>query len=479
VTNSPEPNLPASPLSDIAWNDRSLFEAGLITAEQGVLEALPGASVYHLDMELTEDMQHLAGLETVRYTNQEEVPLSEVYFRLFPNLAGGETVISDVTVNGDPVEPTYELEESAMRVPFATPLAPGEQAVIQMKFAVQIPTSEGGNYGTFAYLDDILALAHFYPMIAVYDDEGWNIEIAPDIGDVIYADSSFYVVRITAPAAQTIVTSGVEVAREEQAEQQVLTIAAGPARDFYLAASERYALVSQTVGETTINSFAPPEMSAGAELALQQAVDAIESFNQRFGVYPYTEFDMLPISTQALGIEYPGVVAILISLYNPRGQVAGVPTPLMLEATIAHEVAHQWFYGLVGNDQIDEPWLDEALAQYATLVYYQDVYGPDGATGFHDSLEGRWNRVNRADIPIGLPVRDYSPQEYGAIVYGRGPLFLEALSERMGTDVFETFLSDYYLTFQWGIATSQDFQALAEQHCECDLTDLFEEWVYE
>jgi aminopeptidase N len=151
----------------------------------------------------------------------------------------------------------------------------------------------------------------------------------------------------------------------------------------------------------------------------------------------------------------------------------------MLEATIAHEVAHQWFYGLVGNDQIDEPWLDEALAQYATLVYYQDVYGPDGATGFHDSLEGRWNRVNRADIPIGLPVRDYSPQEYGAIVYGRGPLFLEALSERMGTDVFETFLSDYYLTFQWGIATSQDFQALAEQHCECDLTDLFEEWVYE
>ncbi|MDX1521367.1 MAG: M1 family aminopeptidase, partial [Anaerolineae bacterium] len=143
-----------------------------------------------------------------------------------------------------------------------------------------------------------------------------------------------------------------------------------------------------------------------------------------------------------------------------------------------HEVAHQWFYGLVGNDQVDEPWLDEALAQFATLIYYSDVHGSGGAAGFRGSLERRWNRVDGADIPIGLPVRDYSAQEYGAIVYGRGPLFIEALSEALGPETFAEFLRDYYHSNRWRIVTGADFKALAERHCQCDLTPLFDEWVY-
>jgi len=358
-----------------------------------------------------------------------------------------------------------------MRIPLSPALEPGEAVVIEMEFSVTIPSKQGGNYGTFAFLKGVLALAHAYPMIPVYDDEGWNLEIAPDIGDVVYADSSFYLIRVTAPITQTIVGSGVEIKREQTDDQQIVTIAAGPMRDFYLAVSDRYTVTSRTVGQTTINSYAPEELSAGADTALEYAVDSLESFNERFGTYPFTEFDMVSTTTSALGVEYPGIVAILIDIYGQTDW------PL-LEGVVAHEVAHQWFYSVIGNDQIDEPWIDEAMAQYATLLYYTDVYGPSGARGFRNSLERRWGRIDRADIPIGLPVREYTPQEYSAIVYGRGPLFIETLAEKVGKEEFEAFLHDYYQSYKWGIATGEGFKQLAEQHCDCDLTPLFDESVY-
>jgi aminopeptidase N len=380
-------------------------------------------------------------------------------------------------VNGQPVEPILEAQDSALRVTLPSPLAPGQAAVIHLNFAVTVPSEEGGNYGTFAYVNEVLALAHAYPMIAVYDDEGWNIEIAPSVGDVVYADTSFYLVQVTAPAELVMAVSGVEIERQADSAQQIVTYAAGPMRDFYLAASPTYTVVTATVGETTVNSYAPAGLDVGAAAVSEQALAALASFNDRFGVYPYTEFDLVSTTTSALGVEYPGIVAILVGLYQPEGETAGLPNVTLLESVVAHEVAHQWFYGLIGNDQIDEPWLDEALAQFLTLVYFSDVHGPQGATGFHGSLEGRWRRVDLADIPIGLPVAGYSPQEYSAIVYGRGPLFIEALSQEMGPDVFADFMRDYFQTYEFEIATGADFKALAEQHCDCDLTPLFEEWV--
>jgi len=118
------------------------------------------------------------------------------------------------------------------------------------------------------------------------------------------------------------------------------------------------------------------------------------------------------------------------------------------------------------------------MAQYATVLYYADVHGEESAAGFHRSLQRRWERVNQADIPIGLPVEAYNPEEYSGIVYGRGPLFIEALAETMGQESFDAFILDYSQRYRWEIATGDDFKQLAEQHCACDLTPLFESWVY-
>jgi hypothetical protein len=473
------PTAVVPPADSVDWDDRTVFRDGLIAAEQAVLGELPGATVYHLELLIPEDFLILEGHEEVCYANREVQSLDEVYFRLFPNTNGGKATVSGVTVDGQEVEGEYEFARSAFRVPLTEPLQPGERVVIEMDFAVEVPRQMGGNYGLFGYFDDILVLDEFYPVVPVYDDEGWNVEIPPTAGDLTYFDASFYVVQVTAPTDLVLVASGIRTGKELQEGMQVSTFAAGPARDFYIAASSRYTVLSGRVGETTINSYAFPEYHEHAQLALEYAVDAMESFNRRFGVYPYVEFDVASTPMQAIGIEYPGVVGIGLHLYDPKAEVSGLPSQVMLQGGVAHEVAHQWFYNVVGNDQVDEPWLDEALAQYLTGVYYLDTGGESARQGFRRSWYDRWQRVEMAEIPIGLPSGDYKDgQEYGAIVYGRGPVFLETLADRMGEETFAEFLREHYRSHEWGIATGAAFQTLAEEECHCDLTSLFEEWVY-
>ncbi len=472
-------DVPEPSLFDVSWDDRSMYRGGLISSEIGVLDQLPDAPIYHMDLAISPDQLTVAGRMETLYTNQENTDLDEVFFHLYPNILGGRSTVSALTVNGQRTEPEFQLNQSVLRVPLEAPLSPGDQAVIAMEFLVDVPSEAGSNYGVFATIDEIMALAHFFPQIAVYDDQGWNIDYPPPNADVTYADTSFYLVRVTAPEEQVLVTSGVEVDRQEMDGNQVTTIAAGPVRDFYLASNKDYAVTSRQVGETTINSYGFLEFQEHNELALQYAADAMESFNARFGAYPYTEFDIAPTPNQALAVEYPGAVVVRSALYNPTATLGELPATVYLEGSVAHEVGHQWFYNVLGNDQINEPWLDESLTQHVTYLYFVDTYGEENAEGFHDSFHGRWDRVDLADIPIGMPAGNYTGSEYGAIVYGRGPLFFDALKAEMGEQVFDAFLRDYYQQNKWGIATGHDLKTLAEEHCGCDLTPLFDEWVGE
>jgi aminopeptidase N len=213
-------------------------------------------------------------------------------------------------------------------------------------------------------------------------------------------------------------------------------------------------------------------------MALDVAARAIEDFSARYAPFPYTELDIVSTPTLALGIEYPGIIAITSRIYNVDQDYRGTPASVYMESTVAHEVGHQWFYNLVGGDQLDDPWLDESLTQFATLQYYADEYGAAGEQGYRGSLEGRWASVDKAPIPIGMPVEEYSGQEYSAIVYGRGPLFFVALKERMGAESFDAFIKEYTGTLSWDIATPEYLQSLAEKHCACELDPLFSEWVY-
>lgn len=455
--------------------DLPIFREPLIESQRSILSEMNDATVYRIEFVIDEDLIHIEGTETVYYTNCENESLDEIQFRLFPNILGGKMEVRDLGVDGIHVTPIYGLENSLMIVPLQSPLAVGQNIRLDMDFSLEVPTDLELNYGVLASYEGVLALAHAYPVIPVYNDEGWNAELPPQSGDLTFNDAAFYLVTVTAPKDVTVVASGLESAPVTTGRQTVWNVANGPARDFFLAASRDYEVVSQEVGEVTVNSYAPKSLKEESQSALTAAVRALETFSEKYAPYPYTEFDIVVTPTLALGIEYPGATAIaeriLLGEYGDQ-------TAAYLESTVVHEAAHQWFYNLVGNDQLDEPWLDESLAQYATWQYYETNFGAGAADGFEASLRSRWERVQNAPIPIGQPVAFYQGREYGAIVYGRGALFFEVLKNEMGAEVFNAFLKDYTVTFSWNNATTEGLKSLAEKHCNCDLTALFEEWVY-
>ena len=451
-------------------NDRSIYRNGLTPEYQPILDLLPYASMYDIRFNIADNLFHITGSETVIYTNAEDIELKEVKLRLFPNILGGKMHVSEVFVDDEAIIPNYTLDDSLLTVPFKKPLLPKENTTLRMDFNIIVPQSIDLNYGVLAYYENVLALAHAYPMISVYDDEGWNAEIPPQSGDVTYADMSFFLVTVEAPKNLTLVGSGREINRQETGNRQTVRYEAGPVRDFYLAASPEYKVVSKEVNGITLRFYAPDNFQRGAESALEAAAKSLEVFGKRYTSFPYSELDFVTTPTYALGIEYPGMIAITEWIVEPDNSY--------LEATVAHEIAHQWFYNLVGNDQLDDPWLDESLSQFATLEYFSDKYGQTGAQGFRLDLEGRWNSIGQAEIPVGLPVRDYTDSEYSGIVYGRGGLFFEALRNEMGSEKFDAFMKEYVKTNAWDIATPQKFQSQAELVCGCDLTDLFKDWIF-
>ena len=453
---------------NIAWEDRSLFRNNLTSAYQGVLDGLPGASIYHLAISISDPPTHVSGVEEVRYTNQETVALNEVDFAIFPEILGGSIAIRKTLLDGQPITPAHSTGFLHFTLP--APLEVGKSVIFHVEFDVTVPT-QGGDfyYGIFGYNDGILSLAQSYPTILVYNQDGWNNQ-TPDLdGDPLFSDTSFYLVSVDAPADLVLVASGVEVQRSETAGRQRVLYADGPARDFYLAGAQGLVKKSVTTGEVTVNSYAPADLDTYSQSALEYAQAAIQDYSQRYAPYPYTEFDLVPIVTAAGGVEFPGMTAVAKDVYN---------SGYFLEIVVAHEVAHMWFYDLVGNETQNQPWLDESMAEFLTWQYYLDQHGTSGADNYKQEMQYSWDMVNDATIPIGQPVSAYTSDGYVGIVYGRGPFFLLALRDQMGTATFDQFMRDYVKQYSWNIATTDTFKALAEQDCNCDLTPLFDEWVY-
>ncbi len=475
-TAAPNTMVPAPVVLPTGWKDRSIFKANLVRDQQGILQGLPGASVYHIDVTINDDLISLTGKEEILYTNREAVPLSEIYLRLFPNLVGGTETVSNLLVNDAPVAPVLEQQNSAVKIPLAKSLAVGDQVVLRMDFNLKVPGADASNFDIVGYAAHVLSLATFYPLIPAYDDKGWHIEIPAPYGDQTYSDTSFYEVRISAPENQKVVASGSVVNNQKSGNREIVTMAAGPVRDFYITASDWFVEAHETVGETTIHSFAFDQFQSTSTQALEFAKNAFKSYSQRFGEYPYTEFSIAATPTKALGVEYPEVVVIATILYDLKSTL-GAARPIYFESTVAHEIAHQWFYGVVGDDQVNQPWLDEAMAQYSTFLYYEDTHGDVAAGNYESNWEQRWERVKRQDIPIGMPTTSYTPDNYSPIVYGRGPIFINLLSHNMGGEQFSVFLHDYYKTNMFGIATTDEFEQLAQKDCGCDLSKDFNAWV--
>lgn len=475
------PSPPPKPTARSFDSSLELYEPALRPAFLHDLENGP-ISRYRIELVVDPAEAELTGHQEVLFVNTETVALEVVYFRLFPNLPGygANMKVENILVEGVAVEGALEAEGTALRVPLPASLPGGEEILISLDYRVTVPLSAGIGYGQFIYTEDVMALANFFPLIPAYDEEncarfgnceeGWNIEVAVPYGDAVFSDVALFEVLVTAPEGWTIVASGSVVAQESKPENHVTWhLVGGPIRDFNLVLSPRYQVLSQMVEDVVVNSYFLPEDSAGGERALEWSVEALTLFSQQFGPYPFAEFDVAATPTVAGGIEYPGLIVMPIGNYDQEGGFFQLAT--------IHEVAHQWWYSVVGSDQQDEPWLDEALTQYSTAIYFEfhegwaeageEMFGP-----WYDSVRG-----SSLDGAINLPVAAYSESTYGPLVYGKGPLFFHALRQELSDPVFFRLLRTYFQTYRYQNVSGQQFLALAEQISGRDLSPLYREWL--
>lgn len=423
-----------------------------------------------IDLDLERNQASISGHARIRFSNPLDHPLTEIVLALWPREPTqylAEMTAGPVLVNGQVVNALDEGLGLRLRLP--SPQAPGETLDLSLPFRVsQIGVMHDAAPRRFAIVDNVLLAPTFYPVLPRLVNGQWQLEAPPLGGDTTNSDIALYTVFLTWPARYALASSGVLLETIEDPDgTRSATVVTGPMRDFAIAVGE-LELAQREVDGIRLQSWLLPQHRSDRDRVLNAATGQLRVLQELLGPYPYAELDVVDAPGAFGGIEYPGLVFI------------GTVGTRWLVEPVVHEVAHQWFYGLVGNDQLQHPWLDEAAATYAEVLYYETTVGPERATSilraYRDTVIGH---ASDPSMPIGLPVGNYpSEQDYALIVYLKGALFFDALRRHLGDQIFFAFLQEYVQQTRYGFAAPQDFQQVAESACGCNLNPLFDVWVH-
>ena len=437
---------------------------------------------YNLMFDLTSGGPDYSGSARITFINPGSTVLDDLVLRAYPNaplLYGGQLDITSAQVNGIEVPVNVFLEDrTAVRLTLDQPLQPGETLVLDLKFSGKLPVDFGSDqvYGIFNFASNgpVMLMANAYPLLALLEDGKWRADPVLPEGDAVISRIALYQVEVRVPAAWQVVSSGREVSRAGSNNDAVIQIAGGPLREFMLAASPAFELEQLLWEDITINHWGQPESESSRAEVMQVAVDALSLFSQTFGSLPYNELDIIAaLLNNASGVEYPGLILVGEALYNSQS------SPHILPMVTAHELAHQWWYAVVGNDVLQHPWLDEALATYSAQLY-QLNYDP---TFYQGALREYRKQVADLEAEIGVQPLDQSVADlsnleraYAIVAYLKGNLFFEALREEIGAAEFNAAMQAYYRENSYQIASPADLQESFEFACACDLDELFSEW---
>jgi hypothetical protein len=450
----------------------ALQARGLLPDHAHDLESVNPTTQYFLEARVEFDpasqTAQIDGLARIQLTNHETSDWNDLPLMLWPNdpQYRSTMVAGPALIDGQMVFPTYELDNLALRLDLPNRVRPGETVDVSLPFQIAARGPIGGiRPYRFGITEGVLLAPTFYPLVPRRVDGEWEVGRAPSNGDTTNSDVSLYWVRLTVPAGLQLVASGVEVGREVGPNTQTVTFATGPMRDFAFALGD-LSMQSRKAGPVTVRAWLLPGHIDEMDAVLGAAAFQVELLSEKVGPYPYPELDVVDAPGAFGGIEYPGLVFI--------GTIGGADeiTPTV------HEVGHQWFYGLIGNDQLLEPWLDEAAATYTEVLYFEARDGPGRAAGMLSEFRSWLQFHPDPDTPIGLPVADYpSLGDYALFVYIKGALFFDALRSEIGDEAFLSFLHTYDQRFVYGLADTSGFRDAAEVACACDLSSLFARWV--
>lgn len=359
-----------------------------------------------------------------------------------------------------PVE-KYSFEDATLRIPLDTPLKPGEKFGLELRYTLNLKPM----YSPLGYTQRQLNLGDWYPFIPGYKkDPGWLVHPNSPVGEHLVYPAADYTVKVTlAKSRYPLVLAASAPARPEK---DGFSFELKGGRGFALSLSPEYQLLE---GKNGVRAYVFPEHVKSGQASLQAAQEAMALFSDLYAPCPYPSLSIVEADFFD-GMEYSGLFFLGADYFTAYpGNATSYLVPLS-----AHETAHEWWYGLVGDDPAMEPWLDEALATYSELLYYQK-YHPDLLDWWWGYRVTRFIPQGKVDSTI-YDLQAFRP--YVDAVYLRGVLFLEDLRKQMGDDAFRSFLKDYTARNAYRIATRADFFAAVQAHTKKDLSDLIKEYFH-
>lgn len=381
------------------------------------------------------DSARISTTEEVYFVNNSGGKLSKLNFSV-PPAARGEFVLKTVKVNAKTIDPAWSNPTNLV-IDLGLNLGEGDSSFIEITFENIVKSDISTSLNArLSKANGIMQVSQWFPIIS----DGHAMRYPGDSQYTATADN-FHLdltlnreMVVAAPGNKTTPTPLTRV------------IDFGPARDFAFSVCPNCKSSTAKVDDIEVNSYYLPG-SAG-KTALRNAVSSLQGFIDKFGDYPYSNFTIAQATRPAAGNEYPGIVFIGSSNLGSLN-------------VIRHETAHQWFYGLLGNDQLNEPWLDEAFAEWAG----------DGFTS-HKYCSSRL---------VSSPIYDFSNtpanltnrmcNSYDQTIYYKGASFIQGVRRIMGDGAFFNSLKDLFLDNRFGIITTETVVSNWLDHADPSLQD--------
>lgn len=451
---------------------------------------------YTMDLKLDTEKKVLSGQVTMDLINNSGEEIEEVCIRnyaasILDERGKGKSEFTAVTLAEDKeLQFTSGKDPSVVYADLNKALKPGETLSLTVRYRTDIPKANDRFGYRSAKEGQLFLLSFCFPQLAMYEDGNWNENPYISDGESTYNKVTDYTVKFTAPAYYMVAASG-----NEETTGNVTTIKAEDMRDMSIVACDYMEMETDTAAGVKINNYTlqyeNSEKTNG--LTMDAAKDSVELFTDCFGEYPYEELDVIQCFIGG-GMEYPGLIMICLWDMDPAyyaDRIDEYSNYTYLCELISHEVGHEWFYAAVGNDQYEEPWLDESFAEFCNILYdlkrppslkrgvmlAEEQGGEDAGWLQYESEK----EIEDLMLPVASDEKEYvinkpydwyneKRGDYDTQVYNNGPLFLYELKKTMGEEAFFNAMKEYYKTYCLKIAKGEDFLEIIKAYDKSEKT---------
>jgi aminopeptidase N len=285
-----------------------------------------------------------------------------------------------------------------------------------------------------------------------------------------------YNIKVEYDKSFTLASTGERLSTTEENGRLTASITAKAVRDFAMIFSTKFQVLTASADGVQVNYYYYNDQTP--ETSLKTSKLAIETFSSLFGEYPYPVMNVAQANFCIGGMEFPNLVFIgdTIEEYETYQYV------------IVHEIAHQWWYGVVGNNQTAHSWLDEGLAEYSSALFFEKN------KGYETTYESLVKRANTSmsvyqtvfetvygennDESMNRPLEEFKTEtEYVYNAYIKGFLLYDSLASLLSEKVVVKCLKNYYQTYAFKIATPELLIASFEKTTSCNLEGMFDSWL--